>query len=306
MVVAARLYYVHGLRQRDIGERLGLSQTRVSRVLQRAEQEGIVRTVVAVPEDLRPDLEDELERRFNVHEVHLVGLPRDADLPRALGEAAARYLSEVSPQAEMLGFTSWSSTLQALADSMATVPRPTVRYVVEMLGDLGSPMLQHLATRATQTMARALGGEPVYLRTPGVHATPELRERAMQDVHVRRALDLLDDLDLAFVGVGPPAFHSRLQPGDSYFTQDQLAQARTAGAVGQLNQRFLDAAGSVVPTALDDLVVGSTLEQLRKARRRAVVAGGQAKHESIAAALRGGWVDLLITDVATGRALLAN
>ena len=53
----ARLYHVRGLRQGEIAERLRLSQSRVSRLLDRAGELGIVRNIVAVPPELHRDLE---------------------------------------------------------------------------------------------------------------------------------------------------------------------------------------------------------------------------------------------------------
>lgn len=306
MALAARLYHVHGLRQKQIGERLGVSQARVSRLLQRAEAQGLVRTVLAVPPGLRPGLEEKLERRYPVTEVHVVEVDAGDDLARALGHAAARYLSGNPLAGDVIGFTSWSRTLQEMAFAVQPTAKPVARRVVEMVGDLGSPALQHAAARATQAMARALGAEPVFLRTPGVVATPELRRAALEDRYVRRAVGLLNRMDVAFIGVGPPAVHSQLQAGDSYFTPEQLAEARGAGAVGQVNQRLLDAEGRPLSTTLDDLVVGSTLAQVRDATRRVVVAGGVEKRAALAAALSGQWVDVLITDVRTAAALVAG
>lgn len=303
MAVVARLYHVHGVRQREIGTRLGMSQARVSRVLRQAEAQGVVRTVVAVPEGLHPEVEEAIERDFGVTEAHVVELGHTGDVAAALGRAAARHLAEATVGGAVVGFTSWSRTLQEMARALPELPRPGTRYVVEMLGDLGSPTLQHSAARATQAMAVALGAEPVFLRTPGVVATASLRDTALADAHVRRALRLLDELDVAFVGVGPAAVHSQLHAGDSYFSPEQLADVRAAGAAGQLNQRFLDGSGRPLETPLDHLVVGSTLEQLRRARRRVVVAGGADKRASIAAMLRGGWVDVLVTDLETARSL---
>lgn len=305
MAVASRLYHVHGLRQKQIGERLNVSQARVSRLLQRAEASGLVRTVLAVPEGLFPELEEAVEQRHGLSEVHVLEVDEDREsVPRALGRSAARYLSAVALQGEVVGFTSWSTTLQEMAFALEPTPRPVAHYVVEMLGDLGSPMSQHAAARATQAMASALGAAPVFLRTPGVLTTSELRNASLADPHVRRALGLLDSVHVAFVGVGPPAVHSMLSAGDSYFTPEQLAEVRRSGAVGQLNQRFIDAQGQPLATPLDDLVVGSTIDQIRAAGRRVVVAGGAEKRRSIAAALRGGWVDVLITDAATARELV--
>lgn len=300
MVMASQLYHLHGLRQRHIGDRLNVSQARVSRLIQRAHSQGLVRRVLAVPEGLLPELEETIEDQYPVAEVHVVdvgGTP--PDIARALGRAAARYLGEAVVHGRIIGLTSWSVTLQEMAFALAAAPRPAATHVVEMLGDLGSPSTQHGAARATQAMATALGATPVFLRTPGVLPTPELRDRALGDAHVRQALGLLDSLDIAFIGVGPPSVHGMLSAGDYYFSPQQLDDVRRAGAAGQINQRFLDDRGQPVATDLDDLVVGSTLEQVRAAGRRVVVAGSADKHQAIRAALRGGWVDVLLTDLGT-------
>lgn len=302
----ARLYHVHGVRQREIGRRLEMSQARVSRLLRQAEELGLVRTVIALPDGLHPDLEDAIEDRFGVPEVHVVEVPDPGSLPLTLGRAGARLLADVLGSAEKVGFTSWSTTLQALAFAVPEQSRPVCRVVVEMLGDLGSPELQHTATRATQAMARALGADPVFLRTPGVCPSPELRAAALRDAHVQRALDLLGALDVALVGVGPAVVHSQLRAGESYFSPRELAGLREAGAAGQLNQRYYDDHGRPLATDLDALVIGIDLDQLTRAGRRIVVAGGPDKHVALRAALRGAWVDVLVTDQVTAAFLAAG
>ena len=134
----------------------------------------------------------------------------------------------------------------------------------------------------------------------------DLRKVALRDVHVLTALRLLDNVDIAFVGVGPADFHGPLEEGDNFFSKDQLAEVRAAGAVGQLHQRFIDVNGRPVKTELDKLVVGITLDQLRKARRKIAVAGGADKHVALAAALAGKWIDVLVTDVNSANYLMNN
>ena len=183
--------------------------------------------------------------------------------------------------------------------------RSPIERVVETLGDLGSPMLQHEADVAALQMAQAFDAETVFLRAPGVMPTRELRDAALADAHIRRALRQLDEVDIVLVGIGPADFHGPLAESDNFFTREQLERVRAAGAVGQLHQRFIDCNGQPVATPLDDLVIGITLDQLRNAGRRIAVAGGAAKHEALAAALAGEWIDVLVTDVNTANFLLA-
>ena len=307
MTVASRLYHERGIRQRDIAVRLGISQPRVSRLLAQAEEQGIVRTVVVAPDGIYPEPEEALEDAYGLRECHVVEvLGGDDAIPRDLGVAAARYLDEATLWGARVGFTSWSSTLREAVRALDPVRRSGTTHVVEMLGDLGAPLLQHEAGHATLRLASLLGAEPVLLRAPGVLAAPDLRAAVLRDPHVERALQMLDRLDVAFVGVGPAAFHGPLHEGDNFFRAEQLADVRAAGAVGQLDQRFVDAKGLAVDTPLDDLVVAITLDQLRAADTRVVVAGGTTKWTPLHAALRGGWVDVLITDLASARYLISH
>lgn len=303
MSQVARLYHVRNLRQREIAELLHMSQARVSRLLALAQEQGFVRTAVVVPEGLHPDLEGAIELAYGVNEVHVVEVTSEESIPVELGIVAAQYFSESPIEGELIGFTSWSTTLQVMARELEPNRGGGQRAVVEMLGDLGSPELQHEAARATQRLANSLGAEPVFLRTPGVVADPGRQRLVLADPYVARTLEMLGRLDAAFVGVGPADMHGPLLEGDNFFTSQQLQSVRDRGAVGQLAQRFIDAEGRCVATPLDDLVVGVTLAQLRAAGRRIVVAGGHSKHGALTACLRGGWVDLLITDVATARHL---
>lgn len=305
MTMASRLYHDHDIRQRDIAARLGISQPRVSRLLAQAEEHGIVRTVVVAPEGIHSEPEEALEDAYGLRECHVVEvLGGEEAIPRQLGSAVARYLNEATLWGPRVGFTSWSMTLREMVRALDPVRRAGVTHVVEMLGDLGPPVLQHEAGHATLRLATLLGAEPVLLRAPGVLATPALREAVVHDTHVERALRMLDRLDIAFVGIGPADFDGPLKE-DYFFSPAQLAGVRTAGAVGQICQRFVDARGEAVPT-LDELVVAITLEQLRAAATRVVVAGGTAKWAALRAALRGGWVDVLVTDLASARYLISH
>ena len=290
MAKVARLYHTHHLRQTEIAERLQISQSRVSRLLTQAEDANIVRTIVAISSDGHFELEETVESLYGVDEVHVIDpvSPNEPELTRDLAVAMASILNEVAPEAPTIGFTSWSNTLRLMVAALERGPGRSER-VVEMLGDLGPPKLGHAAARATQQFATLTGGEPVFLRIPGVSPTSQIREALLhQDPYARDALQMLDSVDLAMVGIGTCDLTPPLRSGDNYFTQDQLDEVRRLGAVGQVCLRFLDADGQPVPNPLDDLVIGVTADQLRSARRRWAVAGGSSKHAAIRAALVGG------------------
>jgi DNA-binding transcriptional regulator LsrR (DeoR family) len=307
MTKVARLYHARGLRQVEIAERLRLSQPRVSRLLALAEERGIVRNIVAVPPELNRDLEESLREAYGMRRAYVVDSVAvdDEELTLDLGHAAAPFFTAaLAPGQGTIGFTSWSRTLRHMVEAVRA-PQPVSGYVVEMLGDIGAPTLQQDVAHLTQRLATLTGAKPAFLRLPGVVSAPAIRDALLrQDPHAREALRLLDDLDLALLGVGPCEVVGPLQPGDNYFTQEQFDEAAHAGAVGQICVRFLDAEGAPVPTSLDELVVGVTLDQIRAARTRWAVAGGKDKYPILRAALVGGWIDHLVTDAATAAHLL--
>jgi len=308
MTKVAWLYHNGHLRQREIAERLAISQSRVSRLLDMAMAAGVVRTTVVAPDGLHAEVEEALEKRYGLLEAHVfdvaAGVEEDEqDLVGSLGQSVAHWLQAHPFEAEIIGFTSWSRSLRA---TVAALPRlrSNVRYVVELLGDVGRTTLQHEAAQATRDLAKLTGAEPRFLRTPGVVPSPKLRKTLLaHDPDARESLELLDHMQLALVGIGTCEIDPPLVAGENFFTEEQFDRAQQLGAVGQVNLRFIAADGSPVVSELDDLVVGVTLDQLRRADRVLAVAGGRKKHAAIRAALLGGWVNALVTDLATAERL---
>jgi DNA-binding transcriptional regulator LsrR (DeoR family) len=263
---------------------------------------------VSAPARLHRDVEQELERVYRLAAAHVVDTlsTDDAELARDLGTAMASIFMGTLAGAATVGFTSWSRTLQHMVGALQPVV-PGAAWVVEMLGDLGPPTLQYDTAQVTQRLATLTAGRPAFLRVPGVVSTPDIgRALLEQDPHAREALRLLDALDVTLLSVGPCAVVAPLVAGDNYFTQEQFDEACDRGAVGQICLRFLDAQGRPVPTPLDDLVIGVTFAQLRRARNRWMVGGGEGKRAAIRAALLGGWVDRLVVDTATAEHLVGS
>lgn len=304
----AHLYHTHGLRQKEIGERLSISQSKVSRLLTVAVKSGIVRTTIVTPHGLYLDMEERLEQQYNLSQAYVIGgaLADERGLISELGTAAASVMQSVAASASVIGFTSWSRSLRAMVQAMTAVPAAKATRVVELLGGVGPPALQHEASQMTEQLALHLGAQPMFLRGPGVVTDRRVRSALLeQDLHLQIALRALDELDLALVGVGTCEIVPPLRAGENFFSENQFQEAVDRGAVGQINLRFIDQNGRPVRTPLDDRVIGITLDQLRTSKLRLGVAGGRRKLTAVRAALVGGWINILVTDVETAQHLLA-
>jgi DNA-binding transcriptional regulator LsrR (DeoR family) len=61
------------------------------------------------------------------------------------------------------------------------------------------------------------------------------------------------------------------------FTSHELSAVQEAGGTGDISLRFFDTHGNPIKSALDDRVIGMTLEELAKVDRVIAVAGGHPK-----------------------------
>ena len=301
----ARMYHERRIRQVDIAETLHLSQARVSRLLKRAAELGIVRTVVAVAPGVHTEVEEALEDRYGLAEAVVVDVEgSDQDIIAALGSAGATYLETTLTGGERIGISSWSQTLLAVVDRMRPLRVPGAESVIQLMGGLGSSSVQTQGNRLLTEFARLVGAIATFVPAPALVGNRTMRESLLNDPAMESVAREWAHITMALAGIGslPPSPLLRAS-GNAADVADQ-DRLHAAGAVGDVCLRFFDSAGNLVPSALDDRVVGIDADTLHKIPRRIGIAGGESKHAAIHAALTGGWVNVLITDTATAAALL--
>jgi DNA-binding transcriptional regulator LsrR (DeoR family) len=117
-------------------------------------------------------------------------------------------------------------------------------------------------------------------------------------------MHIVEKVTLALVGIGEIKPSSLLATSGNIFSFGELERLRSQGAVGDILVRFFDYNGHQLSSPLNQRVVGMSLEQLSHVERAVGVAGGRRKVEAIRGALRGHWVNVLITDRFTASRLL--
>jgi len=302
----ARMYHEQGLRQPEIADRLRLSQSRVSRLLKEAVRLGVVRTVVVPPSGTYPELEEAVRDRFGMTDVVVAGASEEdseASLLSALGAAGAAYLETTLKADDRIGISSWSASLISVVDSM--LPRTAIgaQKVIQLLGGVGVPQVQMQATRLTERLASVVGATPVFFPAPGIVASDSAREAILSDPYIAAVAAEWDDLTVALVGIGGATPSHLLAVSGNAVPGDVAELVRRRGGVGDVCLRYFDADGTVLTGEFNDRILGLRPEQLKAVPRRIGVAGGARKHEAILGALRGGWVDVLVTDSITAERL---
>ena len=305
LVKVSRFYYEDGLNQDAITARLGLSRSKVSRLMAQARESGIVQINVVAPEDLFLDLESGLEERFGLQEALVVeSQPGDsqAQVNRAVGSAAAGYLLRAMSPRSTIGMC-WGATLRHMAAALTPQRFPNAQ-VVQVIGGLGQPDSEVHATELCRSVSRSLGCRLTLLPVPGIVADERTRAVLLSDVHVQRAVEAFDDLDIAFVGIGAPTLDSVTMRDGSIISRAELDALLRKGAVGDIALRYYDVNGECIESEINDRIIGMTLEQIKQVPRIVGVSGGPDKRAAIRAALRGHLINVLITDSVTAETLL--
>jgi DNA-binding transcriptional regulator LsrR (DeoR family) len=303
----ARLYYEREMSQADIAQQLGLSQATVSRLLNRAHKEGIIRIIVTIPNGVHTHLEEELVEKYNLQDAIVVDsfdCDNEETIQRELGTAAAYYLENIIRQNEVIGLSSWSGTLLAMVEAMNSTPRKEGIKVVQILGGVGNPAVETHATHLTSRLAQLLKAEAIYLPVSGVVTTEAARDILLADEFVHQAVQLFDQITIALVGIGAVEPSPLLKKSGNIFSDKEMELLYQNHAVGDILLRFFDYQGNLLETGLEKRVISMELDQLSRVRKAIGVAGGTRKYQGILGALRGRWINILITDRCTALQLI--
>jgi DNA-binding transcriptional regulator LsrR (DeoR family) len=298
----ARLYHEERLTQIEIAKKLGISQVGISRFLKRAHDCRIVRTTVISPVGPFLDLEELLEKKFGLRQVLIAEASRDSEeaVLTAIGATAAHFLETTLRSGEIIGVSDWKEYLPSMVQHLRPMRRIQKCKAVQMVGGLGGPSAQEDANHLTKQLAVLVRAEPCLIPVPGIVGSASSVKILANDPHVLKTMRLFDQIGVALLEISPAEPSSM---GSSSRKSAENAFSPDKEAVGAICLRPFDANGAVVRDSLGDRVVGVPLEQLKKIPRAVGIAGGKPKFPAILGALRGSWINVLITDQFTAKRL---
>ena len=306
MTRASRLYHEEGLNQTEVADRLGLTQVAVSRLLKKAEKHGIVRTTVLTPPGTFADLEGLLEEKFGLTQAIVGDAMRDSEefVLNAIGSAAAQFIESTLKAGEVIGISSWSESLLSMVEHMHPPRKSENCLVVQLLGGVGNPSAEQHANHLAIRLARLVHGNARFLPAPGVVGSGSAAKVLAQDPYVREVVALFEKVTLALVGVGSIEPSALVASSGNIFSREELETLQRKGAVGDICLRFYDVNGREVNGAFDGRVIGIDLASLRRVPRSVALCGGKRKFQAILGAVRGKWINTLITDQYTAQRLV--
>jgi len=320
-VYCAQLYYgklphlSHPLTQSEIAKLLGISPSQVSYLLKEAHQEGLIEVTIHAPRSYL--LEGELihaYRRYGLCQARVAvvnGSDFEPVVIDAIGDCAARYVEESIKPGSKVG-VSGGRTVRSLVEHLrqGKLQRLEV-YPMESRGPLeisANTLAANMAAKCEKSVAFGLPIPPLTAGT--IKEAKQVLDYLLNIESIAEVYGKLKELDVAIIGIASLMDPASRERNAKYYGVDlNFIEEISKKAVGNILWQFFDENGNLVDSDLHERVITVTLEQLRRMsrspeRRVIAVAGGEYKVKAIRAAILGGFIDTLITDIDTAEKLL--
>ncbi len=291
---AAWHYYNDGRTQNQIADMLGVTRIKVSRLLEKGRQSGLIELRINSAYAGCLTFQRELVTAFSLVDACVVPDASELSVVPRIGRAAASFLIQKLEQDDLLAI-GWGEATST-----------TLRYTAPVF------------SQNNIALVSLTGGVSVYIGTTGLYgpqnnahlvptplrvSSPELAEMLRREPYVRHVLEMATTARMALIGVGAVSSSATLvRRGYCSSAEIELFQRR--GAVGDILGYFYDAHGQILDLDLHKHVVAVRPDDLRRIPNVVAAAAGPHKVDAILGVLRGRLANILVTDQATAEELL--
>lgn len=301
----ARRYYIDKLSQSEIAEMENISRSQISRLLDRAEELGVVTISVQMPAD--PELAalaDAVKRGLGLADLVIAPMENGrGDKERtqeAIATAAAGYLGKALRGAKTVGL-GWGRTMYQTSLLLSYRSGFDDVMFVPLVGISGAtnPCLQ--INTIVDRVAEKHHAQSYFV------GVPAFRERSIEtsgldEARIRKLEDYWESLDAAVLGLGA-APHGEGSLFVSEIDPAYAEQVVDSGAVGDILSQYFLPDGSVFAFDAAYRQVAFDIRRLSSVKKVICLAGGEDKLAGILAGARKRYFSVLVTDSVTARAI---
>lgn len=295
------MYYEKDMTQREIADRFNLSKMGISRMLQKAKELKIIRTVISLPFELNEEFQKQIKRNYNLKEVIVVKQPpsKVTDVRALLGRVRAFYMGISSLDDCVVGM-GVGKTIGHIVNDL--VPMRTKNlHIVQLMGGLADVGEQNPFTIVQET-CRKLQAQGTYFTSFALVGNERMKDSVHNSSMGYEVRDVWKKCKKALFGVGDIEKGTLLFP--KLVSIDELQKIKQLGAIGDILGHCFDKSGNFLDTDFEKRLVSIPIHMLRNIPERIAVAGGEFKAQAVQGLLRSGLITVLVTDEVTARKLL--
>lgn len=299
----AEMYFLEGKNQAEIAREIGVTRSNISRMLSEARKSGIIQIQINRPINESPALAQRLVECFDLTSARVVDVNQSENLLAQLGRVAGNELTTHLKPGWILG-TSWGTAISATVENLE-VPNPIAGIkVVQLLGAFDARIKDYDGHAIVRRLEEKLSAEGFYINAPFLVENTEIARSLLTNRSVSEPLAIGKQADVALLGVGSSDLtHCSYYLAD-YVTRAEILDIQKTGAIGDVCGHFFDISGAPAARSFQQRLIGVSTEDLLSIPVRIGVAGGPAKVDPILGALRGGLINVLVTNSVTALAVL--
>ena len=299
----AEQYYKKGKTQEEISRAENISRSQVSRMLDRAKTQGIVRIEVSLPNELDDEvLEDFLKQNLNLEEIVLAPSEpgwKQNRIYDSISRSAAYNLPRMLKGSSVIG-VGWGETVYRFASVLRSRPGLSGTTVVPLMGVSASanPYLQ--VNAIVDRVADNLHAERFFTNL-AIYREKSVPLTVYEQKRLEALRDYWNKMDTAVFGLG--TIDASCKAFDEEVSDASRERLLGSGAAGEILSQYYYADGSLLTYDESYETNAFPLDCMDNVRRRICLAGGGNKAESILAAAHAGYFTVLVTDSQTARRL---
>lgn len=305
IVKIAQLYYEQDMTQAQIARELGIYRTTISRLLKRGREQGIV--TIAINYDYNENLwlEQQLKQVFGLKEAVVIACDSEHEDEHLgmMGLHGAQLLERLLEPGDIVGF-SWGRAVRGLVENLPQSNQSRQLICVPMIGGpSGKLESRYHVNTLTYGAAAKLKGESHLADFPALLDNALIRNGIMQSQHYQTISAYWDNLDVALVGIGSPAIRDGAN-WHAFYGSEESDDLNARRVAGDICSRFYDIHGVTVDTNMSEKTLSIEMNKLKRARYSIGIAMGEEKYSGILGALRGKYINCLVTNSETAERLL--
>lgn len=302
-------YYIKKETMNQISNDLFISKSTISRLIKRAEEDGIIKFQMDPVSQECIHLKEAIREQYALMDVLVVPVDSIAEsieldeVKKSVALEGARYLQRIITDDDIIGLA-WGGTMYHLIQYLNPCQRKGAK-IVTLHGSIEDCDPRFEVETLVKRAAMAFGGKNISLRRNGLLTAEEMESLQRSDYY-KQMQKLFTQIDITISGVGAlyPEMTTPLATAH-YLDPEERKDLSRQNAYCDLLLRFINKDGEECNTIMKDRTYSIDLDTYRNIPRKVIVASGSSKVHAINSLIKGGLVDVLIIDQLLAQALLA-
>jgi len=303
----AYLYYIEGLTQNEIAQKLNFSRNKIMTFLKKGKGKGIIEIKVnPVNEDLA-DLEIKLAKKYNLKECIIVDSSGNLEyLYKEMASELSLLLEKYVQNDYIIGIT-YGKTIRKIINEIQldSINKNNIK-VVPLMGGTGiTDSIKYNSNIIASQLSEKIRGTSYIIHAPAISDSIDIKKKLESSPPVKLVYDLINKMNIAIVTVGS------IDADDAIVRSGEIGikeynDLKNLGIVGEICFNFLDKSGNNIITEISKKIISASLESIKNTNIKILLSFSEKKINIILSVLYAKLIDIFITDKDTASLLIKN